>query len=326
MMMKMISSNIKCMMRIISIILIQFLLISTQNQNLLLSSSFALYSIPSLRQLYRKQIRRPSPINFPTSKEQKPSNQTFIFDFSDYIGHKDNYQNDTETYIHHSLMDLALDQAREAGKVGEVPIGAIVVQEVLHDINGSSSSSKDGDNNNTKDSQQKRKFVLLSSGQNQIETIHDASAHAELQALRSASHNLQNWRLINTTLYTTLEPCPMCLSAAQAFRVSKIVYGAPDLRLGAIETHIQLLDVVTHPFHDTMEVVGGVKREECGKLLVSFFRERRKQKKNQKKKEIHSEGDIDDAKNSKNNNDADDILENRSSIRRLLHRVKSRFR
>jgi tRNA(adenine34) deaminase len=156
-------------------------------------------------------------------------------------------------------MDLALQQARRAESKGEVPIGALVVER-----------SAEGD------------FRILSEACNLVETTCDASAHAELLALRRAAKRVKNWRLANTTLYTSLEPCPMCLAAAQAFRVSSIVYGAPDLRLGAIKTHIRLLDV-THPFHTIDEVVPGVRENESASLLKSFFRKRRKLSSNQKR-------------------------------------------
>lgn len=155
------------------------------------------------------------------------------------------------TSVHSHFMDIALDQARKAESYGEVPIGAVVVER-----------SRDGS------------FKVLSQACNLVETTHDASAHAELLALRKAASTRKNWRLLNTTLYSTLEPCPMCLAAAQSFRVSSVVYGAPDLRLGAIKTHIQLLDV-QHPFHTIDEVIPDVLSEESSTLLKNFFRRRR---------------------------------------------------
>jgi tRNA(adenine34) deaminase len=149
-------------------------------------------------------------------------------------------------------MNLALLQAQQAGEKGEVPIGALVVQR-----------RESGD------------LIILSAAHNLVETRHDASSHAELLALRQAAKKIKNWRLLNTTLYTTLEPCPMCLSAAQAFRVSTIVYGAPDLRLGAIDTYIRLLDV-RHPIHNIDDVVPGILQEESSFLMRSFFRQRRR--------------------------------------------------
>ena len=158
--------------------------------------------------------------------------------------------NDTAVHVH--FMKGALEQAENAEKRGEVPIGALLVQH-------------NGD----------RQYKILADGYNLVETTSDASAHAELMALRRAAKRVKNWRLSNTTLYTTLEPCPMCLSAAQAFRVSSIVYGAPDLRLGAVETHIQLLDMAKHPFHTIDQVVPRVLEEESASRLRKFFRRRR---------------------------------------------------
>jgi tRNA(adenine34) deaminase len=185
------------------------------------------------------------------------------------------HANETEqqTIVDEYLMGLALQQAEEAGNIyGEVPIGALIAQPALHQYYNSDGTSE----------KKSIQMEILSNGQNQIETYHDASAHAELQALRSAGRTIQNWRLLNATLYSTLEPCPMCLSAAQAFRVARIVYGAPDLRLGAVETYMNLLEH-PHPFHDCLEVVGGVRSDEARDLLVLFFRDRRKKSKDKGK-------------------------------------------
>jgi tRNA(adenine34) deaminase len=159
-----------------------------------------------------------------------------------------------ETAVHEHFMKMAILQARRAEKRGEVPIGAIVVQQ--NGVGGP---------------------VVLSGAHNLVETQYDASSHAELLALRQAAKKVKNWRLVNTTLYTTLEPCPMCLSAAQAFRVSSIVYGAPDLRLGAIQTHIRLLDI-RHPMHSIGEVIPGILENESATMMRSFFRQRRQKK------------------------------------------------
>jgi tRNA(adenine34) deaminase len=187
------------------------------------------------------------------------------------------------------IMGLALDQAKIAGKNGEVPIGALVAYTSFNcTTHGDVPSSTN--------------ITILSTGTNQIENLQDASAHAEMQALRSAANAMQNWRLLNCTLYTTLEPCPMCLSACQAFRISRIVYGAPDLRLGATGTYINLLEH-QHPFHDSMEVVRGVRGDEAKELLINFFRERRKGK-----REIPPI----------NNNDSGKILYRARFIRRIF--------
>lgn len=159
------------------------------------------------------------------------------------------------------LMELAIEQAKLAGLQGEVPIGALIAYRIPSSIQDSSTKTTS--------------IKILSYGRNEIETLQDASAHAEMQALRSASYSLKNWRLLNCTLYTTVEPCPMCLSAAQAFRVSRIVYGAPDLRLGATGTYVNLLQY-QHPFHNSIEIIRDVRGDEAKELLVNFFRRRRK--------------------------------------------------
>lgn len=162
-----------------------------------------------------------------------------------------------ETTIDAHFQKLALEQATEAGRVGEVPIGAILVQRERH-------------HNATR-------YRILARAGNRVEHLHDASAHAELQVLRKGAKRIKNWRLLNTTLYSTLEPCPMCLAACQAFRVPRLVYGAPDLRLGAVETHMRLLDLA-HPYHNVSHVHKGVCAEESADILRAFFRRKRKQK------------------------------------------------
>lgn len=146
------------------------------------------------------------------------------------------------------FMGLALEQAHLAKeKFNEVPIGAVLVNE---------------------------RKILAAAG-NRVETMHDASAHAEMLCFRQASARIHNWRLSKvgpTTLYTTVEPCIMCWAAAHAFRVDRVVYGAPDLRLGSTTIY----NLKEHPFH-TLNITGGVQESNCRNILVDFFRERRKQ-------------------------------------------------
>lgn len=160
------------------------------------------------------------------------------------------------TFVHSYFMGLAVEEAKEAGRKGEVPIGAVIVK---RDENEGS-------------------YRILSRGYNMVETTQDATAHAEVTALRRASKSIKNWRLFNNTLYSTMEPCPICLSSAQAFRIHTVVYGAPQIRLGAIESHMRMLDDYTHPFHTIEEVVPGIMKEECAQLLKDFFRKKRKEK------------------------------------------------
>eukprot|EP00978_Attheya_sp_CCMP212_P043593 scaffold287116_cov60-Attheya_sp.AAC.2 len=169
-------------------------------------------------------------------------------------------------------MDLALEQAVEAKRQNEVPIGAIVVKEVAHPHEQTTP---------------RRQFEVLGHGHNGVEAQADASAHAELQAMRSAAKLQGNWRLLNATLYSTLEPCPMCLAAAQAFRVQRVVYGAPDLRLGAIESYMPYMKLAPpHPYHPHLQADGGIRSAQSSELMKSFFRQRRKDSKNRNKAQI----------------------------------------
>lgn len=148
-------------------------------------------------------------------------------------------------------MKMALELAREAFAAGEVPVGAVLVDET---------------------------GAIIGRGRNRVEALGDATAHAEMEALRSVEPDLQHergWRRGGCTLYTTLEPCAMCFSAASLARVRRIVYGAPDLRLGACGTWIDLHSIA-HPFHTLDEVTAGVCADEAAELLKKFFRERRK--------------------------------------------------
>jgi len=101
---------------------------------------------------------------------------------------------------------------------------------------------------------------------NLVARRNDPTAHAELLAVRESTRRLDNWRLNNFTLYCTLEPCAMCLGAIQAARVGRVVYAAPDLRLGAVTSWVKLLDR-PHPFHTNMVVEGGLLQDESAELL-----------------------------------------------------------
>jgi tRNA(adenine34) deaminase len=142
-------------------------------------------------------------------------------------------------------MQLALDLARQAAKNGEVPVGAIIV----------------------KDS------VIIGRGSNAPIGLHDPTAHAEVIAMRQAAQHLGNYRLVDCTLYVTLEPCAMCSGAMQHARIAKLIYGASDPKTGACGSVINLMDEPTLNHHT--EVVGGVLAEECGAVLTAFFKQRR---------------------------------------------------
>ncbi|KAB7627687.1 tRNA adenosine(34) deaminase TadA [Alkalilimnicola sp. S0819] len=143
-------------------------------------------------------------------------------------------------------MRRALDCARRADEADEVPVGA-----VLTDAAGQ----------------------VLAEGWNSPVASRDPSAHAEIQALRAAGAALGNYRLPGTTLYVTLEPCPMCVGAIIHARVARVVFGATDPKTGAAGSAFGLLQDPAH--NHRVSVEGEVLAEECGELLRAFFRRRR---------------------------------------------------
>src|SRR5262245_32220632 len=145
---------------------------------------------------------------------------------------------------HEAFMRRALEEARRAGEQGEVPIGAVLV-----------AGGK-----------------LVATGFNQPIGSRDPTAHAEVVALRAGADALANYRLTGSTLYVTLEPCLMCVGAIVHARVSTLVYGAADLKGGAVHSILRVDELgLNHSF----DVIDGVLAEECGQLLVDFFRARR---------------------------------------------------
>jgi tRNA(adenine34) deaminase len=144
-------------------------------------------------------------------------------------------------------MGLALAEAAKAYALGEVPIGA-----VLTDAAGE----------------------IIARAHNMREAWHDATAHAELIAIREACRSLGKWRLSGCTLYVTIEPCPMCAGALVLARIDRVVYGGADAKAGAVES---LFAIPSHPgLNHRMEVTAGVREAECRELMQRFFRERRK--------------------------------------------------
>jgi tRNA(adenine34) deaminase len=144
------------------------------------------------------------------------------------------------------MMRLALAQAVQARELGEVPVGA-----VLLDADGQ----------------------LLATGFNRTIVDHDPTAHAEIVALRAAARAAQNYRLPGATLYVTLEPCAMCLGALLHARVGRIVFAAADPKTGACGSVVNLLEHASLNHQTT--AVSGVLAEECGQYLRDFFRDRR---------------------------------------------------
>ncbi len=144
-----------------------------------------------------------------------------------------------------SYMELALQEAREATRIGEVPIGAVL-------IGGGE---------------------ILGRGHNLREKNQDPTAHAEIFAIQAAARKMGTWRLEDCPLYVTLEPCPMCAGAIMLARIARVVYGARDPKGGAVESLLKLYDL--EGFNHRVSYQGGVMAEECGRLLSEFFRDLR---------------------------------------------------
>ena len=143
-------------------------------------------------------------------------------------------------------MDMALELAREAASVGEVPVGCVIVM---------------GDR-------------VVGRGRNRRETDKNALCHAELEAIDQACKTLGGWRLWECTLYVTLEPCPMCAGAIVNARIPRVVYGASDGKCGACGS---VCDIFSMNFNHHPTVEKGVREEEAGRLLTEFFEDLRGQ-------------------------------------------------
>ncbi|WP_079504132.1 tRNA adenosine(34) deaminase TadA [Mesobacillus jeotgali] len=160
----------------------------------------------------------------------------------------------------------AIEEAKKAGQMDEVPIGAVIVL--------------DGE--------------IIGRAHNLRETRQNSIAHAEVLAIDEACKKLGTWRLEDSVLYVTLEPCPMCAGAIMLSRVKKVVYGAKDPKGGCAGTFMNILQ--DERFNHQSEVVSGVLETECGSLLSDFFRDLRKKnklKKKQAKEELEQQTGID---------------------------------
>lgn len=146
---------------------------------------------------------------------------------------------------HDRWMRLALNQARMALEQEEVPVGAIVVYDDR----------------------------VVGEGCNQRETLNDPTAHAEMIAITQAAESLGSWRLLDCTLYVTLEPCPMCAGAIVQARIPTVIYGTTDPKAGAAHTLYQITS--DRRLNHQAMVVGGVLREECRAILQEFFAQQR---------------------------------------------------
>lgn len=152
-------------------------------------------------------------------------------------------------FDHSTWMQIALEEATKAKKKQEVPVGAIIVYE----------------------------DKIIGRGHNLVESLQDPTAHAEMLAITSAANSLATWRLEESTLYVTLEPCPMCVGAILLSRIPQVVFGTTDPRYGACGSAIQLAA------HDSIDmstkVTSGILQQECSTLLKDFFIEVRQRNK-----------------------------------------------
>jgi len=148
---------------------------------------------------------------------------------------------------HENFMGLALEEAKKAGQIGEVPIGAILVSE-----NG----------------------AVISAAHNQTIKQVDPTAHAEILVLREAAIKINNYRLLNTSLFVTVEPCMMCMGALVHARVKRIIYGATDPKWGAAGSLYNFSE--DFRLNHRVEIITGVREEECRELIQAFFRAKRK--------------------------------------------------
>ncbi|HIY92856.1 nucleoside deaminase [Companilactobacillus sp. HBUAS56275] len=147
-------------------------------------------------------------------------------------------------------MDLALDEAKKAGDRGEVPIGCIIVDNQTGEV--------------------------ISVGSNEREETQNAIKHAEIIAIEAACEKIGSWRLEHTSLFVTLEPCPMCAGAIINSRVEEVIFGASDPKAGSVGSINNLLAETR--YNHQPEVLRGVKEQEAGDLLRNFFREIRRKK------------------------------------------------
>lgn len=152
-------------------------------------------------------------------------------------------------HSHEYWIQYARQLAAKAEALGEVPVGAVVV----------------------KDDQ------VIGEGWNQSITQHDPAGHAEVMAIRAAAQHLHNYRTIDTRLYVTLEPCPMCAGLMVHARIATLVFGAYDLKTGSAGSVINL--VQSPALNHQIEVIGGVEEQQCAEQLSNFFKRRRAEKK-----------------------------------------------
>ncbi|HHF6587281.1 TPA: tRNA adenosine(34) deaminase TadA [Haemophilus influenzae] len=151
------------------------------------------------------------------------------------------------------MMRYALELADKAEALGEIPVGAVLVDDARN---------------------------IIGEGWNLSIVQSDPTAHAEIIALRNGAKNIQNYRLLNSTLYVTLEPCTMCAGAILHSRIKRLVFGASDYKTGAIGSRFHFFD--DYKMNHTLEITSGVLAEDCSQKLSKFFQKRREEKKIEK--------------------------------------------
>jgi len=147
--------------------------------------------------------------------------------------------------VDEKYMRMALEEAQKANQGGEIPVGAVLLK---------------GDQ-------------VLARDHNRCIELNDPTAHAEILVLRKGGRNLGNYRLNETVMYVTAEPCPMCVSAMVHGRISRLVFGVPEPKFGAVESKFRLLN--DNGLNHKIEVDRGILEKECGEILESFFKKRR---------------------------------------------------
>ncbi len=147
--------------------------------------------------------------------------------------------------LHKAFMEKALEEAKKAEKIGEVPIGAVIVK-------------------NEK---------IIATGYNKRETRQNALLHAEIEAINNACEKLGSWRLTDCNLYVTLEPCPMCAGAIINSRIKRLIFGAKDPKAGSCCSLINLFEL---EYNHRPEIISGVMQDKCKSLLSGFFENLRK--------------------------------------------------
>lgn len=150
--------------------------------------------------------------------------------------------------IDEKYMKVAIKEAIKASQIEEVPVGAVIV--------------KDG--------------KIISRGHNTREKDNIVTGHAEINVIKKASKKIKDWQLIDCTLYVTVEPCPMCAAAIYQSHIKRVVYGAPNIKEGAIESHVKLYDI--EGLHFYPQVTKGVLKEECSRIMKEYFKNKRQNK------------------------------------------------